>query len=132
MKKFFIILAAPIVLLLVSCSHAQEKTSFLSKANDESGYTWDFGQVHKDEILKHTFILTNDSNVTLTINNVQATCGCTTSEVKKKILLAGESTELEVKLKTKGYVGEVKQYIFVYTDSLDNPILRFIIKAYVK
>lgn len=94
-------------------------------------YSWDFGQVKQGEILQHTFILKNDSPKTLKIKEVHTSCGCTVSEIKKKILSPDESAELEVKFNTKDYSGSVQQYIYVHTDNLDNPILRFIIKAEV-
>ncbi len=131
MKKFLILLAAPVLLSLFSCLYAQGAAGPVLAAQDESRYTWDFGKVKKDETLKHAFSLTNDCSETLNVKNVQTSCGCTTAEIKKKVLLPGESTELEVKVEVKGYAGEVKQYVFVYTDNLDNPVLRFIIKAEV-
>ena len=90
---------------------------------------WDFGKVKKGEVLKHVFILKNESLETLRIKEVTTSCGCTVSSLKKKTLLGQESTSLEVKFNTKGYSGPTKQYIYVRTDSLDNPVIRFIIKA---
>jgi len=92
-------------------------------------YTWDFGQVKEGELLKHDFVLKNESKETLRIKDVNTSCGCTLSKVKEKILLPGQSTAIEVKFNTKGYSGAAKQYVYVHTDSLDKPIIRFIIKA---
>lgn len=94
-------------------------------------YAWDFGNVKEGAVLKHDFIFKNESKSVLTIKGTATSCGCTVSEVKKKTLLSQESTLLTVQFKTKGYSGPVKQYIFVTTDSLDNPVVRFIIKAQV-
>jgi hypothetical protein len=92
-------------------------------------YSWDFGKRQEGEVLKRTFILKNEYHKTLTIKDINTSCGCTVSRVKKKILLPGETTAIEVEFNTKGYSGGVKQYIYVHTDDLDNPVLRFIIKA---
>lgn len=92
-------------------------------------YLWDFGQVKEGEILKHNFILKNESQDVLNIKDVNTSCGCTVSKVEKKVLLPGESTLIEVEFDTKGYSGLTQQYIYVHTDNLDNPVLRFIIKA---
>ena len=132
MKKIFIFLAVPMILSWFLCSYAQNKVSSPQEAQDDPRFVWDFGKVKKAETLKHTFTLPNDSRYTLKIKNVQTSCGCTAADIKNKILRPGENIELEVKVKLAGYKGEVKQYVFVYTDSLDNPILRFIIKADVK
>jgi hypothetical protein len=93
--------------------------------------TWDFGLVKEGQVLKHDFIFKNDSGKTVTIKNIDTSCGCTSSEVKKKTLLPGESTLIEVKFDTKGYAGGTKQHIYVYTDNIDNQIIRYIIKANV-
>lgn len=94
-------------------------------------YTWDFGQVKEGQILKHDFTLKNESAKTLKIKDVNTSCGCTASEAKKMILLPQESTTIEVRFDSKGYSGPVKQYVFVHTDDLDNPLIRFIIIAQV-
>jgi len=91
----------------------------------------DFGQVRQGSVLKHNFLLKNETAKALNIRDVNTSCGCTVSKIKKKKLLPGESTFIEVKLNTKGYSGEIQQFVYVHTDNLDNPILRFIIKAEV-
>jgi len=94
-------------------------------------YTWDFGDVSPEDVLQHTFILTNESSVVLNIKQVNTSCGCTASEVKKKQLQPGESTDINVTFKAKGYKGAAQQFVYVNTDSLDNPVIRYIIKANV-
>lgn len=94
-------------------------------------YTWDFGRVSEGQIAKHTFSLKNESGKILTIKNVHTSCGCTASEIKKKALKPGESAEILVSFNSKGYSGEVKQFIYVNTGDIDNPVIRFIIKAEV-
>ena len=110
-------------------------------------YTWDFGQVREGQIVKHAFRLQNESDKTITIKDTHTSCGCTTSEIKKRVLRPGESAEIGVSFNSKGYSGEVKQFIYVNTDdidtstslgingersrTIDNPVIRFIIKAEV-
>ena len=90
---------------------------------------WDFGKVKEGKVFTHEFALKNDSNAPLNIKNVGTSCGCTVSKAKKETLLPKESTTIEVKFNSKGYSGEVKQYVYVATDSVDNPLIRFIIRA---
>lgn len=92
-------------------------------------YTWDFGKIKQAEVASHSFTLKNESSKTLNIKAVNTSCGCTASEVKKKILLPLESTEVEVKFNSKGYSGAVQQFVYVNTDNIDKPVIRFIIKA---
>jgi len=94
-------------------------------------YTWDFGKIKEGEVAAHNFILKNDSAKPLKITGVNTSCGCTVSEVKLKVLGPGESSAVEVKFNSKGYAGAVQQFVYVNTDSVDKPVIRFIIKANV-
>lgn len=100
-------------------------------AEDKGGdpYTYDFGRVKKGEVLRHDFVLTNTSQKELTIKDVNTSCGCTVSKIRKNKFAPGESGSVEVSVDTKGYNGPIRQFVYVHTDSLDNPIIRFIIKA---
>jgi len=109
--------------------YTQEEESPAVEAEAADPFTWDFGQVKEAEVLKHEFILKNDSTKPLNIKEVNTSCGCTVSEVKKKNLEPGESTLIEVKFDSTGYSGSVQQYIYVNTDSIENPVIRFTIKA---
>jgi hypothetical protein len=94
-------------------------------------YTWDFGKVKEGEVLVHKFSLKNESSKVMQITSVNTTCGCTTSYVKQNSLKPQESTDIEVKFNTKGYSGSTLKFIYVNTDDIDNPVIRFIIKAEV-
>ena len=94
-------------------------------------YMWDFGQVKEGKVVKHTFILKNDGHKTLTIKEVHTSCGCTASEIKQKVLRPRENSSLNVSFNSKGYRGEAKQFVYVNTDDIDKPVIRFIIKAQV-
>lgn len=109
--------------------YVQKEQEPVGKEESADPYVWDFGRVKEGAVLKHEFILKNESGKTLTIQNVDTSCGCTASEAEKKVLPPGEETKIKVKFNTKGYSGSVQQFIYVHTDDLDNPIIRFIIKA---
>jgi len=110
---------------------AQNKENIIGHLKVTDPYSWDFGQVKESEVLKHTVVLKNESKETLTIKDVNTSCGCIVSKVEKKIILPGENTEIEVQFNSKGYSGLTQQYVYVHTDSLDKPVIRFIIKAEV-
>lgn len=92
---------------------------------------WDFGKVKQEQALKHDFVFKNDTADILNIISVHTSCGCTASSADKKSLKPNESTQISVTFKTKNYLGEVKQYIYVNTDNTDSPVTKFIIKAQV-
>jgi hypothetical protein len=127
-SKFIILI--PIFYFLLGCNSLNQPV-IIPQGKVTDPYAWDFGRVKEGEILQHDFIFKNESNNILNIKDVNTSCGCTVSSIKKKTLLPGESTFIEVKFNTKGYSGPTQQFIYVATDSLDNPILRFIIKAEV-
>ena len=114
----------------VGC-YAQQAENITLKGNLEKSdpYSWDFGQVKEGEVLKHNFVLKNESKKILNIKDVNTSCGCTVSKVEKKTLLPGESTLIEVEFNTKGYSGSTQQFVYVHTDNIDNPVIRYIIKA---
>lgn len=115
--------------LCLGLGSTEEQTDTPEVADD--AYVWDFGKVNEGEVLKHNFTIKNDTGRTLNITNVRTSCGCTTSQVKKKTLLPQESTDLEVSVNSKGYSGEVTRSIYVETDNIDNPLIKYIIKVQV-
>jgi Protein of unknown function (DUF1573) len=92
---------------------------------------WDFGQVKQGLILKHDFVLKNQTNDILEINSIHTSCGCTVSESEKKSLLPQDSTNIKVTFDSHGYLGPVKQFVYVNTNNADLGIIRFIVKAQV-
>jgi hypothetical protein len=111
-------------------SFAQEvKGNLQPKASD--AYQWDFGKVKAGQLLKHDFVLKNESSDILEIVNIHTSCGCTASEAGKKSLMPQESTTISVVFDTKRYSGPVKQFVYVHTDSADLSIIKFTIQAEV-
>lgn len=120
MRKLTVI--AGIILLVSSAVWAQV----------QDPKVWDFGKVRAGRVLKHDFMIKNDSDKVLNIKETNTSCGCTVSEIEKKILAPQESAKVKVEFKSKGYSGNVQQFIYVNTDSVDEPIIRFVIKAEVE
>lgn len=123
-------------LSVIGCSRKQaqgiqEPQAIQQAQPAASAYEWDFGEVKQGEVLKHNFVFKNESSRGLTIKNINTSCGCTASEAAKKVLGPLESTIIEVKLDSRGYSGPVKQFVYVNTDNLDNPVVRYIIEAQV-
>jgi len=124
------------LLFMVSAAPAAEislgiKTDIPQEKTEAQIVEWDFGQVKAGSTVTHTFVYKNDSPETVHIKDITTSCGCTASEVKKKTIPAGETSNIEVTFKSKGYSGDVSQNIFLFTDSQKNPIMKFVIKANV-
>lgn len=92
-------------------------------------YYWDFGKVKEGSILKHTFILKNESKNTLSIKKLQTSCGCTGSTFSTDKILPGKASEIEVTFDTKGYKDKVRQFVYVHTDGLKEAIIKLTLTA---
>lgn len=108
---------------------AQEKELVVEELEVDEAHTWDFGQVKEGEVLKHSFILENDTKRVLRILDVYTSCGCTVSKVRKKILAPGAKTLIETQFDSKGYSGPIDQFVFVKTNRILNSTVKFKIKA---
>jgi hypothetical protein len=106
MKKLFTSLMA---ICLITVVHAQntavastaiqnpltiaEADELLSLKETE----FDFGKIPQGKPVTHIFEVTNNSKVVLKINNINASCGCTTPEWEKdKVVAPGEKTKITV------------------------------------
>jgi len=58
--------------------------------------TFDFGKIQQGHPVTHEFEITNSSDDTLKLQNVQASCGCTTPVWKKDPVAPGGSTVINV------------------------------------
>ena len=134
MFKFCFLILLPLF-ILPGCNSVKQKSLIESPISSVSErgdpFLKDFGLVKAGEVVRHSFVISNNSNKVLNIKDVSTSCGCTVPEVKNKMLKPGESTLVDVKFNSRGYSGAVQQFIYVNTDSLDESLIRFIIKANV-
>lgn len=75
----------------------------------------DFGKARQYDLLKTIFFYTNKGTNTLEIIKVHVGCGCTASEVSKKVLKQNEYGELAVTLNTGAFSGSVTKFLRVET-----------------
>ncbi len=100
-----------------------------ARRRTQSIYAWNFGQAKEGSVLRHDFILNNDTAKPFNVLTARTTCGCTVARARKNKLLPGESTAIEVKFDTRGYSGQTRQVIYVVTDRIDKSLIKYIIKA---
>jgi len=92
----------------------------------------DFGNVEPEVENKTTFRLTNTGNHPLIVENVEASCGCTTPKKPEKPILPGKSDEIQVSFKSNpGQTGEQNKTVTVTTNT-EERIHRLEIRAFVK
>ena len=58
--------------------------------------SYDFGKIPQSRPVTHEFVLINAAKDTLKLENVQASCGCTTPVWKKDPVASGETTKINV------------------------------------
>ncbi len=128
MKKTGVLTAAFLVFILSGC-YAQYQSFTPGPAQPEDPSTWDFGSIKPGQVLTHAFVLKNETDRAFSIKDITTSCGCTVSRAAKTTLAPGESTSIEVTFNSKGYSGSIRQFVYVYTDRLDNTIIKFTIIA---
>ena len=58
--------------------------------------TFDFGKIQQNRPVTHAFEITNKGKEPLKLDNVQASCGCTTPEWTRDAIQPGASTKIKV------------------------------------
>ncbi|MDD4903006.1 MAG: DUF1573 domain-containing protein [Candidatus Bipolaricaulis sp.] len=74
---------------------------------------FNFGKVIEGTIVVHTFILSNPGPQPIEIKKVRASCGCTAMALSDYSLDAGESVQLDTRVDTSGFGGDVVKSIYV-------------------
>ena len=77
---------------------------------------FDFGRIGPVQIVTHRFKASNTGSAPLTIANLAASCGCTSTVLGRKTLAPGESTELEVTFNPAGQHGVTRKAVQVFSD----------------
>lgn len=105
MKHFSVLLACLLLLGINSMAQKKKKTATLPEATVAqapaepvrfSETVYDFGKIPQGKPTTHTFLIENTGLDTLTIENVQTSCGCTTPEYSRLPVLKGGKTTLKV------------------------------------
>jgi hypothetical protein len=89
MKKIFILFFS---LLSLSVLKAQSAAEAIELKEVE----YDFGQIPQGKPVYHSFDVTNKTAAPLKLENVTASCGCTTPEWNKEAIAAGSTDKIKV------------------------------------
>ncbi len=84
---------------------------------------FEFGNVVEGIAIVHSFTLKNTGDEPLEIDDVKTPCGCTTTELSKKLLSPGESVVLDVQFDTTGYSGWTSKKVYVDSNDAADPRL---------
>lgn len=91
----------------------------------------DFGEMEKQQSVKHIFKFKNEGDALLVIEKVRATCGCTGTLLSQKELPAGEEGTIEVTFRAGVSGGKSQKSIYVHSNDPEQPSAQLKIKATV-
>ncbi|HUU30182.1 MAG TPA: DUF1573 domain-containing protein [archaeon] len=92
----------------------------------------DFGVIYRGETVEHIFVIRNQGNDTLHINNVRSSCGCTAAMMDKRTIPPGGTAELKTSFDAGRYQGQVKKMVSIYSDDMESPTTTLYIQADVR
>jgi len=92
---------------------------------------FDFGQVNEGEIVERVFEFTNTGTAPVILEQVSASCGCTTPAYTQTPVLPGQTGEIKVRFDSNGQTGQQQKIISVASNA-ENGMTTVQIKGEVK
>ena len=84
---------------------------------------FDFGKIPQGKPVTHEFFFTNTGNKPLSLQNVQASCGCTTPEWSKDSIAAGATSKITVGYNAANIGAFTKSITITYNDDQSKQII---------
>lgn len=78
---------------------------------------YDFGALTEGDTVEHTFAFTNTGQFPLIINNITASCGCTTPEWPREPVAPGAKSSVRVRFNSRGKMGQQNKTITVFANT---------------
>lgn len=75
---------------------AQQSVTPPAETIQLSETTYNFGKIAQGKPVTHNFVITNTGKEPMKLDNVQASCGCTTPEWSREAIAPGKSTAIKV------------------------------------
>lgn len=85
--------------------------------------SFDFGTIVEGTQVEHTFVFTNTGDQPLILNQVSASCGCTTPEFSKTPIAPGAEGHVKVLFDSNGQVGQQHKIINVANNGVKRVVL---------
>lgn len=92
---------------------------------------YDFGTVKEGDIVEHVFTFKNTGKEPVILNQVSASCGCTTPDYTKTPILPGATGEIKVSFNSAGQAG-VQQKIVTVSSNSENGVTTVQLKGTVE
>ena len=91
----------------------------------------DFGTMKQQETQSTEIIITNQGDVPLQIREIEASCGCTTTQLVDPVLAPGTTTRLEITFNSKKYSGQQTNVISIHSNDPRQPLFEVMVSAFV-
>lgn len=78
---------------------------------------YDFGTLTEGDTVEHSFAFTNTGEFPLIINNITASCGCTTPEWPREPVAPGAKASIQVRFNSRGKMGQQNKTITVFANT---------------
>lgn len=78
---------------------------------------YDFGTLTEGDTVEHIFAFTNTGEFPLIINNITASCGCTTPEWPREPVAPGAKSSVRVRFNSRGKQGEQSKTITIFANT---------------
>lgn len=78
---------------------------------------YDFGALTEGDTVEHVFAFTNTGEFPLIINNITASCGCTTPDWPREPVLPGAKSSVRVRFNSRGKSGEQNKTITIFANT---------------
>ena len=78
---------------------------------------YDFGTLAEGDTVEHVFAFTNTGEFPLIINNITASCGCTTPEWPHEPVAPGEKSSVKVRFNSRGKSGTQNKTITIFANT---------------
>jgi hypothetical protein len=78
---------------------------------------FDFGTLTEGDTVEHVFQFTNTGNFPLIINNLTASCGCTTPEWPRDPIAPGEASSVRVRFNSRGKQGQQNKTVTIFANT---------------
>jgi hypothetical protein len=132
--KFMVLFALTVLAVTIPLAFSQPVHSADTAPHIElSEYSWHLGMHPQDTIVYHDLFIYNTGTSDLTVNNVEAPCGCTVLDMYDYPVVIPPDGEhlVNISFRTMDYRGEVSKMVRVLSDDTTNSTITVNFWCYV-
>ncbi|GAB3691147.1 hypothetical protein GCM10027592_08960 [Spirosoma flavus] len=120
----FVAAVSAIGMVQMSCDNRQQgeaskqaASGKMPKITFEQKDIYDFGTLTEGDTVEHDFAFTNTGEFPLIINNITASCGCTTPDWPHEPVAPGKKSSVRVRFNSRGKSGQQNKTITIFANT---------------